>query len=382
MATRSFTLMLACSLVLTLSACAGFPFLSPPDEADTSRSATEGAENEEVNREESEPALATYHHEGFDIWFDYPETWTIETIDTKAEAETRGFRWGGCADQKEIAKTPIRVRDESGTEVAALGEVLGWGGCIALDRPPPTLQVIEQEPAHLSGEWREVSFVYATTDAGGGGKFPVMGLTWDELAGDQSHEVGMSFLAQANTPEGRIPLSFASIARFDTLSNTFQADGSMSQLPRFDTQAEAEAFTSTETYQQLKAMYLSTRYQESTERPNGDLGLDEVISFPECDGTQIAILGMSWTPSAYRKEVQRYLDAFPGSQYSRTDFLCGSFVRPEKQNTDNNYLYIVYKPTGNDQELTCRLAAEARSIGGYTHGKYLRDGERGEQVPC
>ncbi len=324
--------------------------------------------------------FATYHHEGLGVWFDYPEVWTVEPFPSVEAAEVRGFRLHtlDCGNQEQIDVRPVRVLDEAGREMAALGMPSAYATCVGVE-VPSSIQEIDRARVHLSGS-APVDFVYLTTAASAGGRYPVMGITESLYESDpQNMGYGMSFWAQSDTPSNRLPVSFASTTVFSSEEN----DGvGSSELPGFATEAEAEAFTGTALYRDLKRMYLSTRYQPDPEALNGDLGLAQPITFPECDGTQIAVLGTSWTPAAYREEIQRYLDAFPGSQYSRTDFLCTSFLRPALANSGDNYIYFVYRPTGDDRAATCAEVAAAASQGGNTHGKWLRNQNPGEQVPC
>jgi hypothetical protein len=334
--------------------------------------------------EQTEPQepieLATYHHAGLGIWFDYPATWSIEPFPSPAAAESRGFKTetADCRNQKPIDPIPVRVLDESGSEVAALGMPASWASCVNVP-VESTVEFIDRQPVSLSGA-APVSFVYLTTEDGEGGRFPVMGLT-DEmhLMETESMSHGMVFWAQSDDPDSRHPVSFSSTTSFSVTENSTRSGSS---LTAFDTQDAAEAFTKSEQYENLKLMYLSTRYQEDPSTPNGDLGLTEPISTPRCDGSQIAVLGTSWTPDLYQEEIQRYLDAFPGSHYSRTDLLCTSFLRPALDNSGENYIYFVYQEMGDDTAATCNAVQAAKAFGGNTHGKWLRNGTPGEQIPC
>ncbi|WP_053383118.1 hypothetical protein [Leucobacter celer] len=73
-------------------------------------------------------------------------------------------------------------------------------------------------------------------------------------------------------------------------------------------------------------------------------------------------------------------DAFPGSQYSRTDVLRTSFLRPALDDSGDNRIDCVYWPTGGDRAATCAEVAAAASQGGSTHGKGLRR-DRGARSP-
>lgn len=334
------------------------------------------ANTAETNAEEE---LKTYHHEGFGVWFDYPQAWSVEAFPSNAEAEARGFiTYRSCGNIELPALEPVRVLDGDGREVAALGIPGERGGC-AGESGASTVQVIDEAPVHLSGQG-PVRFVYLTTADATGGRYPVMGLTASNL-GEDALAHTMSFNAQSEQPAQRYALSFASTVVFSPEVN--QLDVTDSQLPAFASAGEAEAYTETPEFQQLRAMYSSTRNQEDPAVLSGDLGLTQTISYPACDGTQIAVLGTSWTPENYQAEVQRYLDGFPGSMYSRTDFLCSSFLRPELDNSDDAYIYFVYTPTGDDQAATCAAVANAIPFVGNAHGKWLRnEGKPGEQVPC
>ncbi|MHA3724814.1 hypothetical protein ACXR2T_13170 [Leucobacter sp. HY1910] len=284
-------------------------------------------------------AVSTYHHEGLGVWFDYPQEWSVA--------------------------------------VPAVS----------------TIEIIDAEPVALSAHG-PVSFYYLTTAAADGGLYPVLGLTGEEVldASDQSKSpassVAMRFAAQSENPTERFDLSFATTTSFGVDVNDGTAphsDVALIDRLKFETHADAEKFSKSALYQQLKDIFMSTRYQESRERPSGDLGLAQPISLPACDGTQIAVVGTSWTPTDYKADIERYLKLFPGSEYSRTDFLCTSFLRPALDNSDDNYIYFVFQRTGNDTSLTCEVVRDAASAGGNTHGKWLRNvawADRGEQVPC
>ncbi|MHA3684123.1 hypothetical protein ACXR2W_11455 [Leucobacter sp. HY1908] len=336
-------------------------------------------------------AVSTYHHEGLGVWFDYPQAWSVAPFASAEEAKDRGFEFAGCGNQTSWDQRPVQVFDERGTEVAALGRTMNVG-CVAVPAVS-TIEIIDAEPVALSAQG-PVSFYYLTTAAADGGLYPVLGLTGEEVLNttDQSKSpassVAMRFAAQSENPTERFDLSFATTTSFGVDVNDGTAphsDVALIDRLKFETHADAEKFSKSALYQQLKDMFMSTRYQESRERPSGDLGLAQTISLPACDGTQIAVVGTSWTPTEYKADIERYLKLFPGSEYSRTDFLCTSFLRPALDNSDDNYIYFVFQRTGNDTARTCQIARDAASAGGNTHGKWLRNvawADRGEQVPC
>ena len=93
----------------------------------------------------------------------------------------------------------------------------------------------------------------------------------------------------------------------------------------------------------------------------GDLGVSVPMSRPPCDGTGIVVLGNAVTPGQYAADVQRLLDAFPGSSYLRTDQSCPSL----RQASDaGNPIYAVYRVAGRTYDEIC-AAVHAAGDGAY-----------------
>lgn len=94
----------------------------------------------------------------------------------------------------------------------------------------------------------------------------------------------------------------------------------------------------------------------------GDLSLSTPISYPACDNTTIVIHGTSWNQSSDAAQVQKLLEANPGSHYLRTDLSCRSFLGPSAANSNGEYVYAVYTPTADAQE-ACKLIAGTSDYG-------------------
>ncbi|TMS53165.1 serine/threonine-protein kinase [Mycobacterium sp. DBP42] len=99
--------------------------------------------------------------------------------------------------------------------------------------------------------------------------------------------------------------------------------------------------------------------------PSGDLGLQQPMSRPTCNGQYIVILGSVTTPGLYEAGVQRLLDAHPGAFYLRTDQTCPSLRAATE---DGNPIYAVFVPGGTTQGQMC---AKVRAYGGDAYGKVL-----------
>lgn len=114
----------------------------------------------------------------------------------------------------------------------------------------------------------------------------------------------------------------------------------------------------------------------STARP-GDLGLATPISFPNCNGQGIVILGSVTTPGLYAAGVQRLLDAHPGSFYLRTDQSCPSL---RHATADGNPIYAVFTLGGKTPDRVC---AAVYAAGGNAYGKWLDTAtDPGYVIPC
>ena len=97
----------------------------------------------------------------------------------------------------------------------------------------------------------------------------------------------------------------------------------------------------------------------------GDLSVSVPMSHPPCDGTGIVVLGNAVTPGQYPADVQRLLDAFPGSSYLRTDQSCPSL----HQTSDaGNPIYAVYRVAGRTYDEICTAVHAA---GGTAYGRVL-----------
>ncbi|GAB3283520.1 hypothetical protein GCM10027449_26640 [Sinomonas notoginsengisoli] len=88
----------------------------------------------------------------------------------------------------------------------------------------------------------------------------------------------------------------------------------------------------------------------------GDLGLATPISYPACDGSAIVVYGTAWHDATNATEVQKLLDAHPGSSYLRTDLTCRDFRGPSTDNSGGAYVYAVYS-TAPTPDSACRQVA-------------------------
>ncbi|WP_439379448.1 serine/threonine-protein kinase [Amycolatopsis lexingtonensis] len=81
-----------------------------------------------------------------------------------------------------------------------------------------------------------------------------------------------------------------------------------------------------------------------------DLGLATAMSTPACDGSFVVILGSAVTPARYRADVQRFLDAHPGSSYLHAPTTgCGSL----RQRVNGADVYAVYAGPFAAKEAAC-----------------------------
>lgn len=73
----------------------------------------------------------------------------------------------------------------------------------------------------------------------------------------------------------------------------------------------------------------------TTRRPASEVALpiSAPITQPACDGSAIVVLGSAVRPGNYESEVQRLLDAHPGSSYLRTDHSCPSLRQQSDSGT-------------------------------------------------
>lgn len=121
--------------------------------------------------------------------------------------------------------------------------------------------------------------------------------------------------------------------------------------------------TKDKTYQQATTLWKpGTSSQLSTP---GDLGLVTKISYPPCDDSAIIVYGTAWNPATDASEVQRLLDANPGSSYLRTDLSCRSFAGPSTANSNGAYVYAVYRSAPNG------TAACQQIAGTSLYGRWL-----------
>ena len=101
------------------------------------------------------------------------------------------------------------------------------------------------------------------------------------------------------------------------------------------------------------------------------------MSYPNCNGQRIVILGSVTTPGLYAAGVQRLLDAHPGAFYLRTDQTCPS-LRPATE--EGNPIYAVFELGGTTEGEVC---AAVRAAGGGAYGKWLdTTTDPGYIIPC
>lgn len=74
----------------------------------------------------------------------------------------------------------------------------------------------------------------------------------------------------------------------------------------------------------------------------GDLGISTPISYPACDDSVMIVYGTSWNTATDAAEVERLLQAHPGSSYMRTDLSCRDFTGPSTASSEGAYVYAVY----------------------------------------
>jgi serine/threonine-protein kinase len=99
--------------------------------------------------------------------------------------------------------------------------------------------------------------------------------------------------------------------------------------------------------------------------PPGDLGLPTPMSYPNCNGRGIVVLGNVTTPGTYAAGVQNLLNAHPGASYLRTDQACPSL---RQESDEGNPIYAVFKFAGTTQREVCTAV---RAAGGGAYGKWL-----------
>ena len=105
--------------------------------------------------------------------------------------------------------------------------------------------------------------------------------------------------------------------------------------------------------------------------PGGDLGLSRTDYRPACDGMGIVVLGSVTTPGQYASAVQRYLTAYPGAHYARTDMACPSL---RQRSDDGNPIYAVFYPAGYTQSEPCAAVRrlEVRHTAGGSTPRHRR----------
>ena len=79
----------------------------------------------------------------------------------------------------------------------------------------------------------------------------------------------------------------------------------------------------------------------------------------------IVVLASVTTPGQYAAAVQRYLNAYPGAQYLRTDMACPSL---RQRSDDGTPIYAVFYPAGYTESQLC---AAVRRVGGQAYGRWL-----------
>ncbi|MGK3207244.1 protein kinase domain-containing protein [Amycolatopsis sp. MEPSY49] len=96
---------------------------------------------------------------------------------------------------------------------------------------------------------------------------------------------------------------------------------------------------------------VSVRTSVATSVASGaDLGLATAMSTPACDGSFVVILGSAITPARYRADVQRFLDAHPGSAYLHAPSTgCGSL----RQQVNGADVYAVYSGPFGTKDAAC-----------------------------
>ena len=101
------------------------------------------------------------------------------------------------------------------------------------------------------------------------------------------------------------------------------------------------------------------------------------MSYPNCNGQGIVVLGNVTTPGLYAAGVQRLLDAHPGAYYLRTDQTCPSL---RQATAEGNPIYAVFELGGTTPGEVC---AAVRAAGGDAYGKWLdTTTDPGYIIPC
>lgn len=109
----------------------------------------------------------------------------------------------------------------------------------------------------------------------------------------------------------------------------------------------------------------------------GDLMLSQPVSFPECDGSGVVVIG-TFSSGDLHGDIQASLDAHPGSEYLSTAVACDVFERPTFDTTGAGELFLTYYHVGHDEAEVCARIAE---LG--THGYWLEDDvPQGQRIDC
>jgi hypothetical protein len=111
---------------------------------------------------------------------------------------------------------------------------------------------------------------------------------------------------------------------------------------------------------------------------NNDLAVSTAPTDQPCiPPLGIVVFGSAVTPGSYAADVQRLLDAHPGSLWLRTDQSCPSLRRA----TDaGNPIYMAYRIAGPAEADVC---AAVKSEGGGADGKWLDTvHDPGYAIPC
>ena len=93
------------------------------------------------------------------------------------------------------------------------------------------------------------------------------------------------------------------------------------------------------------------------------------MSYPNCNGQGIVVLGNVTTPGMYAAGVQRLLDAHHGAYYLRTDQTCPSL---RQATAEGNPIYAVLELGGTTHGEgvccgSCRRRRRLRKVVGYNN---------------
>lgn len=99
----------------------------------------------------------------------------------------------------------------------------------------------------------------------------------------------------------------------------------------------------------------------SLESP-GDLGISTPISYPTCDDSVMIVYGTSWNTATDAAEVEKLLQAHPGSSYMRTDLSCRAFTGPSTANSEGEYVYVVYS-VESSPDAACKAISGTSNYG-------------------